>query len=266
MQNGFFIIPRAIEKYEVFRDMDSLGFYTVLKCSLRFRETYIDGVEVGVNQLLISKPELARRCNLTISKVRRMLKEFQEIGGIRCENIKNKYTLITFLEPFIGKTESDKGGKGNPPAVTAQAEEYIDVPGIEESNGKKETDNAVTAPKNDRGELLAYGRFHNVYLSADEYESLKEDFCDRDAAIEKFSAALANKPEDANKNHYAILYQKSLYEKEDREKQRSCNNLSGVFATGNSSYQPDPNASYDLRRAEARARASVPVLKKRPER
>ncbi len=254
MQNGFFIIPRAIERYEVFNDMDSLGFYTVLMRSLRFRETYIDGVEVGVNQLLISKPELARRCNLTVSKVRRMLKEFQEVGGIRCENIKNKYTLITFLEPFIYKNDSDKGGKGNPPPLSAQAEDNSDICVREEAGSVSDKSNVNTVVSK-RGVLKEYGRFKNIYLSEDEYSALKAEFSNADNVLNKLSVYLKNHPEKSTKNHYAQLLGWHYNEKE----QNTANNAMGSLNyQKEKTYTPDPTASYDIERAEARAKAGVP--------
>lgn len=260
MQNGFFIIPRAIEKYEIFSDMDALGFYTMLMRSLRFRETSIDGVEVGVNQLLISKPELARRCNLTVSKVRRMLGAFQDIGGIRCENIRNKYTLITFLDPFIYKTENDKGGKGNPPAVSVQADEYIELSVKEEGTGKKEEDNRELSSKNDRGELKGYGRFNNIYLSYDEYSALKAEFSNADTVINKLSAYLENHPEKSTNNHYAQVLGWFFNEKE----LNAANNAPGCLNHKKGKVcTPDPDASYDIQRAEQRAWEKVPVFKKR---
>ena len=149
--------------------MDALGFYTMLMRSLRFRETCVDGVEVGVNQLLISKPELAKRCNLTVAKVRRMLREFQEVGGIRCENIRNKYTLITFLDDFLYTNKGDTGGKSNPPAAAVQTDEHYDI--IENAPGNSEDEKPVNPTKNKRGELKAYGKFSNIFLSDDEYSA-----------------------------------------------------------------------------------------------
>ena len=258
MQNGFIIIPRAIEKFEVLQDMDALGFYTMLMRSLRFRETYVDGVEVGVNQLLISKPELAKRCNLTVAKVRRMLRDFQEVGGISCQNIKNKYTLITFLDDFLYTNKGDTGGKSNPPAAAVQTDEYEDI--IEEAPEKPEDEKPVNPTKNKRGELKAYGKFSNIWLSDDEYSALLRDFKIAEDAIEKLSSYLGCHPKKSTENHYAQLL---LWIANERDKQTSDASLRTNGSFGKPVCTPDPNASYDLARAEARAKASVPVFKKR---
>ena len=257
MQNGFIIIPRAIEKFEVLQDMDALGFYTMLMRSLRFRETCVDGVEVGVNQLLISKPELAKRCNLTVAKVRRMLRDFQEVGGISCQNIKNKYTLITFLEPFIYTNVSDDG-KTNPPAAAVQTDEYEDI--IEDATEKSENEKPVNPTKNKRGELKAYGKFSNIWLSDDEYSALLRDFKIAEDAIEKLSSYLGCHPKKSTENHYAQLL---LWIANEKNKQTADDSLRSNVSYGNTAYTPDPNASYDLARAEQWARTHKPVFKKR---
>ncbi len=256
MQNGFITIPRVILKYEIFQDLDALGFYTRLKCDLRFREAYIDGVEVGVNSILISKPELAKRTNMTVAKVKRLLKNFQELGGIRCENIRNKYTLITFLPPFLADGPDDKGGNGNPPPVTAQEEEYNEFSGNKAPCEKpyKEREAAVLS---ERGELKAYGRFRNIYLSDEEYLSLKNDYHFTDRVIEKLSAYLEGHPEKSECNHYAQLYRWLCNERERFAADNALGAMNGSSGNANN-YTPDPNASYDLLRAEERARKSVP--------
>ena len=258
MQNGFIIIPRAIEKYEVLQDMDALGFYTMLMFNLRFRETNVDGVEVGVNQLLISKPELAKRCNLTVAKVRRMLREFQEVGGIRCENIRNKYTRITFLDDFIYASKGDTGGKSNPPAAAVQTDECEDI--IENASGNSEDEKPVIPTKNKRGELKAYGKFSNIFLSDDEYSALLRDFKIAKDAIEKLSSYLGCHPKKSTENHYAQLL---LWIANEKDKQTADDSLRSNGRYGNTAYTPDSNASYDLARAEARAKASVPKFKRR---
>ena len=261
MQNGFITIPRVILKYEIFQDLDALGFYTRLKCDLRFREAYIDGVEVGVNSILISKPELAKRTNMTVAKVKRLLKNFQEIGGIRCENIRNKYTLITFLPPFLADGPDDKGGNGNPPPVTAQEEEYNEVFSNKAPRERNKTQREVFV-MSERGELKPYGKFRNIYLSDEEYLSLKNDYKFTDRVIGKLSAYLENNPEKSESNHYAQLYRWMCNERE----QGMAENALGTqnCSNGNTNtYTPDPDASYDLQRAEERARKSVPKFKKK---
>lgn len=251
MTNGFITIPREVLKFEIFEDMDALGFYTRLKCDLRFREAYIDGVDVGVNSILISKPELAKRTNMTVAKVKRLLKVFQELGGIRCENIKNKYTLITFLDPFLIDSD-DKGGKENPPAAAVQAKE-IDIE--EETSCESSTCETVKASEPERGELNAYGKFYNVYLSAEELNSLKRDFPFTDKVLDKLSAYLYNFSYKSEKNHYAQLYKWLLNERN----QDSAFSSFADASSGKKVIQPDPDASYDIVRAEERARKSVPT-------
>ncbi len=257
MQNGFIIIPRAIEKFEVLQDMDALGFYTMLMRSLRFRETYVDGVEVGVNQLLISKPELAKRCNLTVAKVRRMLRDFQEVGGISCQNIKNKYTLITFLEPFIYTNVSDDG-KTNPPAAAVQTDEFTE--NSEKATAVNRPKSPVTVTQYDRGELKVFGKYKNVYLSDEEYRDLKRDFYFTDKVIDKFSAFIQNNPKKSEENHHAQVF-RWLVNENDKQTADASLRANGSF--GKPVCTPDPNASYDLLRAEEWAKHHVPEFKKR---
>ena len=258
MQNGFVIIPRAVEKFEVLQDMDALGFYTMLMLSLRFRETYVDGIEVGVNQLLISKPELARRCNLTLAKVRRLLQCFQAVGGIRCENIKNKYTRITFLEDFIYTNKGDTGGKSNPPAAAVQTDECVDI--VENAPEKSQNEKPGNPTKYERGELKVFGKYDNVFLTDEEYRDLKNDYPFADGVINKFSAFILNNPKKSENNHHAQLFRWLINEK---DKQTAEASLSACGSFGKPVCTPDPNASYDLARAEQWARTHTPVFKKR---
>ncbi len=268
MDNGFIMVPRAILKYEEMRDCDVLGTYINLLLRARFREAYIDEVKVGVNQILISKADLARKLGFSIAKLRRILAAFEESGGIRCENIRNKYTLITLLPPFLCGGADNNGEKSNPShkkrtevisyVEDAEASVYDlsdDLGADEGSELKKE--------KCDRAERKARGRFGNVYLSEKEYEELKTEFSDADILIEKFSAYLENYTGKPITNHYAKLCQNAIYEKE-----RNCT-YGGMPKTAekNRGYtgkyelielQPDPDASYDIRRAEERAKSSVP--------
>ena len=258
MQNGFITIPRSILRYEVFQDLDALGFYTRLKCDLRFRETQVDGVDVGANSILISKPELAKRTNMTVAKVKRLLRNFQEIGGISCENIRNKYTLITFLQPFL--IDTDKVGNENPPAAQVPMADYIDI--AESVHTDSAEKRSPETDISERGELRAYGRFQNIFLSYEEYLSLRNDYHFTDRVIEKLSSYLKSHPEKSECNHYAQLYRWLCNEREQSMADNALGAMNGSSRNSNCC-TPDPNASYDIRRAEERARKSVPKLKMR---
>lgn len=254
MNKGFITIPRSIDRFEIFDDLDALGFYTRLKSYLRFREGVIDGIKVGPNSFLISKPDLAQRTNISLAKVRRLLKQFQEVGGIKCENIKNKYTLITFLEPFLAdvRVPSETNGNPSPAEAVTDTDTYSEASG-DEADDKKDF-------SSERGELKVYGVMKNLYLSDDEYSSLRRDYRNVDYVLDKLSSFIENFPEKNERNHYAQAIRWLLNEKDVNRADEALRDSQRGYTP---EPRPDPNASYDLLRAEARAKAQVPRIRKR---
>ena len=101
-------------------------------------------------------------------------------------------------------------------------------------------------------EKLPYGTFANIYLTAMQYEELKSLSSSYDSQIERLSAYLKANPSKKYEDHFALL---CLNIEKDK--------LSGGRFNRNEECTPDPTASYDIKRAELRARTSVPVVKKR---
>ena len=94
-----------------------------------------------------------------------------------------------------------------------------------------------------------------MYLSAEEFNSLKRDFPFTDKVLDKLSAYLYNFSYKSEKNHYAQLYKWLLNERNQGSDFSSFADAS----SGKKAIQPDPDASYDIVRAEERARKSVPT-------
>ena len=101
-------------------------------------------------------------------------------------------------------------------------------------------------------EKLPYGKFANIYLTAMQYEELKSLSSSYDSQIERLSAYLKANPSKKYEDHFALL---CLNIEKDK--------LSGGRFNRNEECTPDLTASYDIKRAELRARTSVPVVKKR---
>lgn len=104
MDKGFIMLPRTVFDDPHFKDADFVKAYIYIYYLARYKETVIDGVEVGKNQILISKPKLAEILQCTLSQVRTILNKLEGLGGITRENIANRYSLITLTENFINGT------------------------------------------------------------------------------------------------------------------------------------------------------------------
>lgn len=240
-------IPRAFDQWKEFNTPEYFFAYYKLMYLARFKEAYIDGVEVKVNQILISKTELAKQLGYTLAQTRRILDNFTRAGGIKTENIRNKYTLITVLEPFLSgeRKPHSMTGKSSTKSVPEKITEIKVSDNIENicDDEKIKAENGKTA----------YGKFNNVYLTDDEYYDFCRETKNADNYINSLSAYLVNNTGKSYNNHYALLLNK-IYEEQ----------LKGGFA-GKEKEEPkcDPNVSYDLKRAEDRARQHVPKLVKR---
>ncbi len=294
MENGFIMIPRAIQRFAVMKDCNIIGVYVKLMLLARFRAGNINGINVGINQILMSKPDLAEKLNMSVGQLKGILSVFVRLGGIRCENVRNKYTLITILPPFLSGTINGNIGKTNPPPVQFGETDLCDCydSDIDNSDFSDEaddelftyddcTDDAQTPAESgeqvqinktaSRGQLIAFGKFHNVYLSQTEYDDLSTVFPDVNRAIDKFSASLVNNGGKIYDNHYAKLYQNAMYETDirgsDSSQVRSFSTSTGNHCRGYTPPESDAGTSYDLKEAERRAKSQDPVIKlskKRP--
>lgn len=123
---------------------------------------------------------------------------------------------------------------------------------IKESSQRFFSESSRRRYENACSEKLPYGKFENIYLTAMQYEELKSLSASYESQIERLSAYLKANPSKKYEDHFALL---CLNIEKDK--------LSGGGIRRNDDCTPDPTASYDIRRAELRARTGVPVVKKR---
>ena len=259
---GFIMLPRCFMESELFNNKLITHFYILLLYQARYKNQVIDGIFVKENQMLITKKALSEMASLSEREVRYYLNKFRDMGAINYGSVKNQYTLITLNESFLDGTF----------ALKLKQQEPIFYPEIkpyekkEKKTEKKEKANSNIGLSDDNTSVLnsdealssdkklPYGKFRNVLLTAEEFKELQQLTPDYEYYIERLSASLMNTSKTYN-NHFALLYKNIL---EDMEKNR-LEKKSEIIT-------PDPTASYDIRRAEERARTSVPKLRKREKR
>ncbi|MBR3768355.1 MAG: hypothetical protein IKL10_09000 [Clostridia bacterium] len=234
LSEGYVAAPRKIERTEIFKDNEKLGIYMKLLFLARFRETVIDGITVKENQILCTKAQLSKLFGVNERKVRTVLDGFVKMGGIKTENIKNRHTLITILPPFLytlpQKTEKE---------IKASAETV-----------NKTSFNSECLPET----IKSCGTFRNVILSDEELKEFSALTSMYESYINSLSAYLVNYPQKKYKSHYALLI--SQYE----------NDRITRLTEIKKEEKPKIEASYDILRAEERARTTVPKVKKREKR
>lgn len=249
LTEGYILISRKLVEKKAFRDKEQLGILLQMLLMARFKSCMVEGTEVKVNQFYGTKKKLAEEFGISEGKLRGILASFEKQGILTTKNIKNKYTLICLSDELV---------KWDPPTKKKKAV-HEDKFQAEEASSKSSTEDESDVDENNNGDLKAYGEFKNVYLSDEEYEKFsRRTLSQRDAYINKLSAYLENCPEKRYTSHYALL----VRELSDRK-------LRGKEAVDSfseyDSYQ-NGTASYDIRRAEERARTQVPKLKKRERR
>lgn len=297
MDKGFVKVPRGISGWREFSDPALFYAYFALMSNVRFTETVIEGIPVRVGQLLISKSQLSELFGMSVSRTRSTLERFERMGGIKKQNIRNKYTLITVLKPFL-TGEKDKNSRPENKSTKKQSfGEHADI-----SAGRQEIpeNKKEEAPKNqslrenncDIGEAVpvkddtakeksgevsekntdfssengenaavgenktAYGKFSNVYLTAAEYEEFRGLTPNFRFFIDSLSARLINSAGKKYSSHYALLINNFNEDKLRRREYEEPEKKFGICSS---------NASYDIQRAEERAK-TVPKLKKRERR
>lgn len=261
---GFVAISRKLIKTPVVHDREKLAILLQLIFKVRFRETEENGIKIGVNQFLCTQSSLAKELELSDGRLRYMLKSFEKDGYLSIETVRNRYTIITLsdnvIESFLPdrkKASDDENGSkklsaGNKESKKLSAEN-------EESNTAVATETVTESADDERSDepTKAYGEFDNVYLTADEYEKFgRTAGSQRDAYINKLSAYLENNPQKKYRRHYALLVSELSA--------GSIKGTGGIMPLH--SISPDPTASYDIKRAEERAKNHVPKLKKREKR
>lgn len=282
MEKGFVKIPRAVFGKDEIRDPVFTKAYVTLMFAARYAQTEIDGIRVMPGQLLISKSEFAKLLDLPLSRTRSILKRFEDMGGIRTENIKNKYTLITLQKYFLTGERDEISTPKKTRSVKKSAvsedksEDVICEPcGSKNDEIKEKTD--ISPEVQEISEVnenkTAYGKFRNVYLTLTEYEELKNLTPMWEILVDTLSARLVNSKGKVYDSHYALLINNYNVEKmrkpnfDERIKEKADYSYEKYgYRNKNEDLTPDPTASYDIMLAEEMARTTVPTVKKRPRR
>lgn len=257
MTDGFVKLPRMLMTYPELKPHDAFYVLYMILSLMRFHETYMDGVLVEKNQLLISKPELAERCNVNISRLKYILSVFEEAGGIKTENNGNKNTKITVLDRYLTENTASDVAQKKKQGRKAFPKTVGNIPQCAKSN---ETAAAVYKETDVPCEKNAYGVNRNVLLTDEEYADLCTHTDRRQPYINKLSAYLANHPEKNYANHYNTLIE---WISDDQVKGR---NGAGDAAKDTSNNFPEcfKTPSYDIARIEERIRRNGPgPIKKR---
>ncbi len=260
--SGFIMLPRSIMDSQFFTNKTAVHFYLVLFGLARYKEQVCDGYYVGVNQILTTKKKLSELSLLSEREVRYYLEKFRDMGALTFGSVKNRYTLITVHESFLDGSfahrEEKKENIIHPEITVYKKKKDKNEKKNEEMNTNEKGDNLTSSPDTKEPCLSEiknpYGKFGNVFLTLKEYEELKHLTPNYEYYIERLSASLMNTAKSYD-NHFALLCKNIL---EDTERNRIQKTPEPIT--------PDPTASYDIRRAEERARTSVPKLKKREKR
>lgn len=165
-------------------------------------------IELKAGELITGRDELAKKCNITSSKVERILKRLkieQQIEQQTC----SKGRLITIQNwKQYQITEQQIEQQVNNERTTSE----------QRANTNKNDKNV----KNERiikeniKEKKYYGEFKNVLLSDEELEKLKNRFIDYELRIEKLSNYIASKGVKY-KSHYATILSWARNDKSNTE-------------------------------------------------
>ncbi len=101
-------------------------------------------------------------------------------------------------------------------------------------------------------EKKLYGRFRNISLTEEQYDEIKAMTSGYMNQIDKLSAYLQANPEKKYADHYALIclnIENDRLKYGNRDQKPEC--------------EPDPTASYNIKRAEFRARTMVPKVMKK---
>ncbi len=287
MEKGFVKVPRAVMFRKEFSDPVLFYAYFALMSNVRFTKNTVDGITVNEGQLLMSKTQLSELFRVPVSRTRSILDRFEKMGGIKRENIKNRYTLITVLAPFVtgekskSEASSDKKEKKKAAAdfaaenktetvkeeiteVQVPEKSVLSAEAVTEENTEQTENGAYTAqekaPCINTGQNIQvenkkpYGIFKNVLLTDGEYYEFRRLTPNFAVYIDSLSGRLMNSSKQYA-NHYALLVNNLNEQKlrNPRSEQQSRD------------FNSRP-ASYDILLAEERAKNSVPKVKKRERR
>lgn len=272
--SGFFRIYRAHMRPEVFTNPAMLQVWIYLSMHARFKATVEDGIEILPGQVLLSAGEIASECHMTQDSVRHYLLRFEKLGMINRQSIRNRYTLITILEP-----DEESTAAAAKPAVCKHKKSACAVPVITEEADVPQmsavTEKADVSEMPENTPKIACGPNNNVYLTDEENRSLHEKTDVADLYIEKLSAYKKRTGktyhddysvlcewicEDAIKGKLAAA--KQVADQPHREMKQAEKEKKTEVPCRENHYMPGP-ASYDLASAQAYADTHVPTLRKR---
>ncbi len=301
LRDYFVKVSRNILNTPYYKDASLLKAWMGLVLSVRFQPYTYDGIDVGVDEVLLKKNEVAELFGTEKRRALTILKRMERDGLIEFRNIKNRYTLIKILNADFSfprkKKERERGEEKNRYSEGVFADENTVCDGKEEeifyksekryeprqtsshTAAQNETGINTSGKRKEEAEInkkssaeavktkSAYGEFNNVFLTKDEYASLVNQFSEAGIFISKLSAYLASNPSKKYPNHYAVIlswYNDYLLEKTGKTASSGgAGSYRDLNRVKNEDVEPDPTASYDIKRAEMLARRCVPPVKKR---
>ncbi len=236
--------------YALMKNPLTLQVWVFLCAQARFTQAEVDGIEIQPGQLLTTANAIATECCMEQGKVQSILRYLAAEGFIRRENIRNRYTLITVLEP--GEQQEAKKEKTAP--LTAQ---------------QPFAEQAEATPLNEK---TGYGIGQNVFLLAEEKRKLSLRTALADIYIDKLSVYKSRTGKEYESDYYVLcewILQDELNDKRNtaqrtaergpREKGQAYEPLTADQKL----FLPATKASYDLERAEYNALTCVPTETKR---
>lgn len=284
---GFVKISRNIINSVYYTNPKLLKAWLTIIVHTRFTETEENGIEIKAGQALFTKYELISLLDTDARGVRTILDRFRRDGNIEIDYVDKQHTLITVINQEPKKPARKKKDVAK---TEINENEYTDAAITYDKNVEKaarDTENTEkekhTPPKTEECEkstviqepdmlqpgknILYLGEFHNVRMTADEYEKLKNNVCDYRSYISKLSSYLINFPEKKYRSHYGAIISWASednikHNKNKRDREENGNNPTDKDLSEKTDKRIS-NASYDIEAAESAARRRVPpVIKK----
>ncbi len=117
---GFIKIYRDALDSDLLYKPALLQVWMYLNKQARYVRTVQDGIEILPGQLLLTAAEVAQACRLQEDNVRYAFSCLEKRKLIRRENIRNRYSLITLLDPSEKQTKNTERSAPQPARVAPQ--------------------------------------------------------------------------------------------------------------------------------------------------
>lgn len=128
MLSGFFIkISRNIINTPYYNNPTLLRAWMGLILTLRFTPTVVDGIDVGVGEVLVTKDGLSELFGVPKSRAYYVLKKMENDGLVTWINVKNKYTIITLKEDNFATITSRRIERPDGRKTSISAEEANNI-------------------------------------------------------------------------------------------------------------------------------------------